>query len=62
MVRDVVCASPSHDIHEVLDLMKNRKVKRLLVCDGERHVLGVVTRSDLLRIFFDRYSKSQGDE
>jgi CBS domain-containing membrane protein len=59
MVREVVCASPSQDIHEVLGLMKNHKVKRLLVCDGERHVLGVVTRSDLVRIFFDQYSKDE---
>jgi CBS domain-containing membrane protein len=56
MVRDVVCASPENSVHDALNLMKRHRVKRLLVCDGERHVLGVVTRSDLVRIFFDRYT------
>jgi CBS-domain-containing membrane protein len=58
MVRDVVCASPENDAHSVLDTMKRHRVKRLLICDGDRHVIGVVTRSDLVRIFFDRYSKA----
>lgn len=58
MMRDVVCASPGHDVHEVLDLMKHHRVKRLPVCDEARRVIGTVTRSDLVRIFFDRYSKA----
>ena len=43
------------DIDDVIELMKHHRIKRVLVCDGERHVVGVVTRSDLIRIFFDRY-------
>ncbi len=58
MVRDVVCASPENSVHDALDLMKRHRVKRLLVCDDERHVLGVVTRSDLVRIFFDHYTQA----
>ncbi len=58
MVRDVVCAFPDQDLDEVLGLMRQHRVKRILVCDGERHVLGVVTRSDLMRVFFDRYKPS----
>lgn len=57
MVHDVVCASLGDDAHTLLDLMKSHRVKRLLVCDEERHVVGMVTRSDLVRVFFDRYSK-----
>jgi CBS domain-containing membrane protein len=57
MVRDVVCASPDHDAHAALDLMKRHRVKRLLVCDREYHVAGIVTRSDMVRIFFDRYTR-----
>ena len=55
MVRDVVCAIPELYVDDVLALMKQHRVKRVLVCDGERHVIGVVTRSDLVRVFFDRY-------
>ncbi len=58
MVRDVVCASPDHYVDDVLGLMKQHRVKRVLVCDGERHVVGVVTRSDLVRVFFDRYMQA----
>ena len=62
MVRDVVCASPQNNVHDALDLMKHHRVKRLLVCDQARHVLGVVTRSDLVRLFFDRYTQSSTAE
>jgi CBS domain-containing protein len=59
MARNVICASPGQDVQEVLDRMKRHRVKRLLVCDGERHVIGMVTRSDLVRLFFDSYAKAR---
>lgn len=62
MVRDVVCASPDHHVDDVLRLMKQHRVKRVLVCDGQRHVVGVVTRSNLVRIFFDRYRETDRRE
>jgi len=55
MVRDVVCACADHYVDDVIQLMKQHCVKRVLVCNDERHVVGMVTRSDLVRIFFDRY-------
>jgi len=55
MVRDVVCASPEDHVEEVIAKMKRHRVKRIPVCNDERHVAGIVTRSDLVRIFFDRY-------
>lgn len=61
MVRDVVCCKPDATLHEVLDLMKRHRVKRVLVCDDARQVVGVVTRSDLVRIFFDRYTRTDTD-
>ena len=57
MVRDVVCTSPDQFVDDVIQLMKQHRVKRVLVCDAEKRVVGVVTRSDLVRIFFDRYRK-----
>ena len=61
MVRDVVCASPGHYVDEVLALMKQHRVKRVVVCDAERHVVGLVTRSDLVKVFFDRYLQTDKD-
>lgn len=60
MVRQVVCAKPDQHVEDVIQLMKQHCVKRVLVCDDQRKVLGVVTRSDLVRIFFDRYRQGQG--
>jgi CBS domain-containing membrane protein len=62
MVRDVVCTSPDHHVDDVIQLMKQHRVKRVLVCNYARHVVGMVTRSDLVRIFFDRYLRSDGNE
>ncbi|HPE81949.1 MAG TPA: CBS domain-containing protein, partial [Gammaproteobacteria bacterium] len=59
MVRDVVCTSPDQYVDDVIQLMKQHRVKRVLVCSAERRVVGVVTRSDLMRIFFDRYRKEE---
>ena len=62
MVRDVVCASPDHFVNDALELMQKHRVKRVLVCDQEHHVIGVVTRSDLVRIFFDRYTRANPEK
>lgn len=54
MVTDVVTVDPESTVHDVIDVMKKNRIKRVIVCDSDRHVLGMVTRSDLVRIFFDR--------
>lgn len=58
MTQDVVCASPHDDVHDAVAQMQRHRVKRLLVCDAERRLLGIVSRSDLVRLFFDRYRKA----
>jgi len=62
MVRDVVCTSPDDYVDDVIALMKRHRVKRVLVCNREQHVVGTVTRSDLIRIFFDRYLQADRPE
>ena len=59
MVRDVVCASADHYVDDVIQLMKQHRVKRVVICNAERRATGMVTRSDLVRIFFDRYLQSE---
>lgn len=51
MVTDVICALPEWSMLEVIDAMKKYRVKRLVVCDAPKHVCGMVTRSDLVRVF-----------
>jgi sulfide:quinone oxidoreductase len=53
MSKDVITVEPEQNLHQVLALMKKHKVKRLVVAQ-DRQVLGMITRSDLVRVFFDR--------
>ena len=59
MVKNVVCVHPEQDLHDVIEIMKRNSVKRVVVCDNERRVLGMITRSDLVRVFFDRYTQAR---
>lgn len=62
MVTDVVTASPDQTLYDVLELMKNNRIKRVIVCNEAMHVVGMVTRSDLVRVFFDRITQAQEHE
>ncbi|MER9371103.1 CBS domain-containing protein [Mesorhizobium sp. M0491] len=48
MSQDVVTASPSASLGEVVELMTRHHVKRMPVLDGGK-LVGIITRSDLLR-------------
>lgn len=54
MVHDVVTVRPEHTLHESVEVMKQHRVKRLVVVDEHRSPVGMVTRSDLVRVFFQR--------
>lgn len=55
MSKPVITARAEDDVQTVLDLMKQHRVKRIIVVDDEQHVLGIVTRSNLVKLFFDSY-------
>jgi len=57
MVTEIVTVSPEQTLHDVLEVMKKNKVKRVIVCNEQRHVRGIVTRSDIVRVFFDNIRK-----
>jgi CBS domain-containing protein len=58
MIKNVVCVKPERDVHDVIETMKYNSVKRVVVCDNTQRVVGMVTRSDLVRLFFDSYTQS----
>lgn len=58
MTRDVISITPDHTLHDLLEEMKKNRIKRVVVCDEAHHVIGMVTRSDLVRLFFDRIKKA----
>lgn len=55
MVRDVITLSDKASLHQALELMKQHRIKRLVVCDEEQRVVGMLTRSNLVRVFFDQF-------
>ncbi|MFJ9582508.1 CBS domain-containing protein [Streptomyces acidicola] len=54
MSAPAVCARPDWTVVEAARLMEVRQVKRLPVVDDADRLLGIVSRSDLLRIFLRR--------
>lgn len=58
MVTDVVTVGPQQTVHDILEAMKANRIQRVIVCDDARQVVGMVTRSDLVRVFFDRIKRS----
>lgn len=51
MTAPAVTVGPDASVAEAARIMHQRGVKRLVVVDAERRPVGVVTRSDLLRVF-----------
>jgi CBS-domain-containing membrane protein len=60
MVSEVIGIHPEQNLQDVLEVMKKYRIKRVVVTDEERRVVGMVTRSDLVRVFFDRIRKPAG--
>lgn len=61
MISDVITVGPSATLHDVVSLMKKNRIKRVVVCDDDRRVLGIVTRSNLVRVFFDKLCRVAED-
>ncbi|MFJ1704957.1 CBS domain-containing protein [Kitasatospora sp. NPDC088346] len=51
MARPALCATPGTSVVAAARLMSGHRVKRLPVVDAEGRLVGVVSRSDLLRVF-----------
>ena len=47
MTRDVVSVRPDEDLGRVADLMKERKISRVLICDQGGKPVGVISLGDL---------------
>jgi CBS-domain-containing membrane protein len=51
MTRPAITVTPDDTIEHAARLMYTRKVKRLPVVDENRHLVGIVSRADLLAVF-----------
>lgn len=59
MVKDVITVKPEQTLHDVVEIMKHHRIKRVVVVDDQRRVQGMVTRSDLVREFFERFRNAR---
>jgi len=58
MTREVITVAPESDLEKAVQLMEQHRVKRLPVIKGDA-VVGVVSRSDLLRAFIVASKRTQ---
>ena len=49
MTSDPCCCSPDADIHDVEQLMADRKLRRIVIADAAGRCLGMVSQADLAR-------------
>lgn len=47
MTKNVVCVEPDTDLDEVSELMRNRRIRHVPVCDGERNLIGMISIGDV---------------
>ena len=59
MVSEVVTVKPNQTLHDAVEAMKTHRVKRLVVVDEKRSPIGMLTRSDLVRLFFQRITETE---
>ncbi len=55
MTSHVVTIHKEQQIAYAIGRMKQHHVKRVVVCDEKGFALGMITRSDLVRVFFDTF-------
>ena len=51
MTSPAITVGPDTDVTEAATIMRKHRIKRLPVCDGDGHLLGMVSRTELLREF-----------
>jgi CBS domain-containing protein len=61
MTSPAATVSPDDTLEQAAQLMYQRKVKRLPVVDADNHLVGIITRADVLAVY-DRPDKEIGEE
>ena len=50
MVQQTITLHADNTLHDVIDSMKRHHIKRVVVTDEQQQVLGIITRSNLIRV------------
>lgn len=59
MVEHVIMVEQNATLHDAIAVMKKHKIKRVIVCDRDKHLQGIITRSNLVRVFFDKLNTNE---
>ncbi|HEY9198214.1 MAG TPA: CBS domain-containing protein [Gammaproteobacteria bacterium] len=51
MIENVIAVKPEQTPHDVVEIPKHNRIRRVVVCDDENRVQGMITRSELVRVF-----------
>lgn len=62
MRRDFAVVSPNADIYEVASVFQSQPIRRVPVVDGERHLLGIVSRGDVLQALRSQFPRRQKNQ
>lgn len=54
MSTQTVTVGLNQTLHDVIDSMKRNHVKRVIVVDSEKYVVGIITRSNLVRVLLQQ--------
>ena len=57
MTTKVVTVTPEQTLHDVLNLMNEHSIKRIVVSDSKQQVVGMITRTDLVRVFLKQIKR-----
>lgn len=60
MTREVVTVAPDAKLFTVVDIFASRKFRRVPVVDGDGHLVGQISRRDILKALHDLMRERQG--
>lgn len=54
MATQVITTTPDKTLHDVIELLKKHHIKRVIVSDDQQQPLGIITRSDLVKVILQQ--------
>ena len=55
MTSKIISAKETQSMHDLIEVMKKNNVRRVVVCDENEYVTGIIAQSDLIRLFFREF-------
>ena len=62
MTKDVLTCKPEDTIKMVATAMQEKKIGALPVVDDKKHVIGIITESDIFRVLIAWFNEQEGED